>query len=135
MLKVTVAVLAMALAATANAAGWRSLRIDGSSEASFEKSVATFRQTLSPARRYVFDMALLDIQRDPAAGDYRRLLHGMGYKEVVKVTDPTGETADKRYEAALRGSKRPYTGPAFTPSPGFQQSKPPNENGVRGALP
>ena len=34
MLKLTVAVLAVALAGTASAAGWRSLRVDGSSEAS-----------------------------------------------------------------------------------------------------
>jgi len=39
MLKFTVAVLAAALAGTASAAGWRDLRIDASSETSFDQSV------------------------------------------------------------------------------------------------
>ena len=51
MLKLTVAMLALALAGTANAAGWRSLRIDASSEASFAKSVEEFRDKLTPSRR------------------------------------------------------------------------------------
>ena len=44
MLKLTVAVLAVALAGTASAAGWRSLRIDGSSDASFTTSLAAFQR-------------------------------------------------------------------------------------------
>ena len=43
MLKLTVAVLAVALAGTASAAGWRSLRVDASSEAAFEQSLAVFK--------------------------------------------------------------------------------------------
>ena len=61
MQKLTVAVLAVTLAGTASAADWRSLRIDGSGEAAFAKSVAVFQEELSPAHRYVFESALQDI--------------------------------------------------------------------------
>ena len=42
MLKLTVAVLATVLAGTAGAAGWRGLRVDGSSEA-FTQAIAAFK--------------------------------------------------------------------------------------------
>lgn len=111
MLKLTVAVLAVGLAGTASAAGWRSLRVDGSSEASFAESVAAFQQKLSPARRLVFDLALQDIwiqgtkgaeadQREYTATEYFRQLDGLGYQEVVTFTDQTGDTAQMRYRAA-----------------------------------
>src|SRR5262245_58561961 len=60
MLKLPVAVVAVALAGTA-AAGWRDLRVDGGSEEAFAQSMATFKQELSPARQYVFGEALKDI--------------------------------------------------------------------------
>ena len=120
MLKLTVAVLAVALAGTASAGGWRSLRVDGSSQAGFAKSVEEFREALSPGRRYTFDRALQDIlvqgtksaaaeQRKYTATEYFRQLDGLGYEEVVTFTDPTGETA-RRYRAAynphLNGDRR-----------------------------
>ncbi len=90
MLKLTIAVLAIALAGSASAAGWRSLRIDASSEASFSESVAAFQEKLSPVRRYVFASALQDIwtlgtknadaeQREYTESDYLRQLDGLGY--------------------------------------------------------
>ena len=110
MLKLTVTVLAVALAGTASAAGWRSLRIDASSEAAFEQSLAEFEDKLSPGRRYVFGEALKDIwvagtqaaqaeQRAYTEADYYRQVHDLGYDEVVRFVDPTGETA-RRYRAA-----------------------------------
>ena len=54
MLKLAVAVLTLALAGVASAAGWSSLRIDASSEAAFQQSLAVFQEKLSPARRQVF---------------------------------------------------------------------------------
>lgn len=59
--KLTVAVLAVVLAGTASAAGWRSLRVDGSSEDAFAQSLAAFKEKLSPERRHVFGEALKDI--------------------------------------------------------------------------
>jgi hypothetical protein len=113
MLKLTLAVLAVALAGTASAAGWRSLRVDASSEAAFEQSLAVFKEKLSPARRQVFGEALKDIwvkgsqeaaaeQREYTIADYYRQIGGLGYKQVVNFTDPSGDTAQARLRQASR---------------------------------
>ncbi len=110
MLKLTVAVVAMALVGTASA-GWRSMRVDGSSEASFNASVAAIRAELPGARKYVFESALQDIwvlgvrsadaeQREYTKDDYLRQVDGRGYKEIVTLTDPSGDTARARFGAA-----------------------------------
>ena len=111
MLKLTVAVLSIALAGTASA-GWRSIRLEASDEASFTKSVAMFAEKLSPARRVVFEAALQDIwlkgtldaeaaQREYTASDYFQQLDGLAYRDVVNLVDPTGDTARARYRAAI----------------------------------
>jgi hypothetical protein len=140
MLRLTVAVLAIALAGTASAAGWRKLRIDASSEANFQKSVALFQDKLSPSRRVAFDRSLQDIwihgsrlaeeqQREYTEADYLRQLDGLGYQEVVTLTDSTGETGG-RYRASYY-STRPSGGAqnaqAFE-SP-WPQRDPPKVNG------
>jgi hypothetical protein len=110
MLKLTIAVLATALAGTATA-GWRDLRVDGTSEAAFAQSLEVFKEKLSPARRQVFGEALKDIwlegttaaeaeQREYTASDYYGQVDGLGYDEVVNYTDPTGHTAKMRYRNA-----------------------------------
>jgi hypothetical protein len=112
-LKLTVTVVAIALAGPASAAGWRALRIDASSEPAFEESLAEFKEELKLARRYVFGEALKDIwikghqdaeaaQREYTAADYYRQLHGLSYEQVVRFTDPSGDTAKDRYRQALR---------------------------------
>ena len=139
MLKLTVAVLAIALAGSASAAGWRSLRVDGASEAAFSESVVAFQEKLSPVRRYVFASALHDIwalgtknaeaeQREYTESDYLRQLDGLGYDEVVTLTDPTGDTAKRRYKqgrdvvyAALRNTP---SGPANPSGPPCQARLP-----------
>jgi hypothetical protein len=111
MLKQTVAVLAIALAGTAGAAGWKDLRVDASSDEAFAKSLQTFYDELSPERRHVFSQALTDIwlkgtqdgqanQREYTVADYHAQLDGLSYEEVVTLTDPTGETAKQRYQDA-----------------------------------
>lgn len=111
MLKVTVAVLAVVLAGGASAAGWRDLRVDGSSEEAFAKSLEVFKDKLSPARRYVFGEALKDIwlqgdkaaqaeQREYTDAEYYARVHGLSYEDIVTLTDPTGDTAKDRYRAA-----------------------------------
>jgi hypothetical protein len=113
MLRLTVAVLAVALASTASAGGWRNLRIDGSSEAGFAESVEAFKEKLPMTRRYAFAHALQDIweqgvkdaeaaEREYTASEYFRQIDGLGYDEVVTLLDPTGEKAKARYREASR---------------------------------
>jgi hypothetical protein len=112
MLKLTIAVLAIALAGSASAARWRSLTIDGSSEANFETSLAQFEARLSPARHQVFLLALKDVweqgaknaaaeQSEYTRNDYLLHLDGLAYKHVVTLTDPTGDTAKLRLRTAI----------------------------------
>ena len=112
MLKLTVVVFAVAFASTASA-GWRYLKIDGSSEAALQQSLEAFNQELSLERHQVFTAALMDIwlqgsadaksaQREYTVSDYRAQLHGLSYDGVVTFIDPTGETAKQRYEQTKR---------------------------------
>jgi len=125
MLKLTVAVLAVALAGTASADRWRDLRVDGSSEAAFAASLAVFNEKLSPARQYVFGNALKDIwlqstekakaeQREYTVSDYYRQVDGLGYEEVVTFTDPTGATAKARLKEGLSQNSGTVGQPAYT---------------------
>jgi hypothetical protein len=129
MLELTVAVLAIALAGTASAAGWRSLRIDASSEANFSKSVEVFKDKLTPSRRHAFERALQDIlregtqaasaEREYTRDNYLRQLDGLTYNEVVRIPDPTGERA-QRYRAEYydaRAGPRRSTATSPWPTP------------------
>jgi len=133
MLRLTVAVLAFALAGTASAAGWRKLQIDASSEAAFNQSVATFQKKLSPSRRAAFAGSLRDIraegtrrataeQRAYTRAEYLQQLHGLGYEEVVTLVDPTGKRAGQ-YRAAYYQSRTPPNNTTASPWP--QSSGPP----------
>ena len=74
---------------------------------------------------------IADADRFIAAG---RQLDGLRYKEVVRLVDPTGETARKQYQARApnRGRAASYQGPAFTAPPIFQQRPPAKDLGQRG---
>jgi hypothetical protein len=113
MVRLTVAVLAITLVGAAGAADWKDLRVDGSSEEAFKKSLDAFSEELSPERRHVFGEALMDIwlkgTRDAEANrseytvaDYHRQLDGLSYEEVVTLTDPTGDTAKRHQQDAKR---------------------------------
>jgi hypothetical protein len=125
MLKLTVAVLAIALAGAATAAGWRSLRVDASSEATFAESLVAFEKKLSPSRRYALTLALQEIwiqgtrkanaeQRTYTTTEFLRQLDGLSYREVVRIPDATGE-AEGRYRAQYYAGYRLENG---TPRPG-----------------
>ena len=128
MMNLTVAVLALVLAGTASAAGWRDLRVDGSSEEAFAKSLETFKDKLSPARRYVFGEALKDIwiqgekaaaaeQREYTTENYYNQLDGLSYEEIVTFTDPTGDIAKERYRSAALSARRAH--PPAPQGPGY----------------
>jgi hypothetical protein len=129
MLKLIVAVLALTLAGTASAAKWRDLRVDGSSEAAFAASLAEFKDKLPSARGYAFGQALKDIwvqgvkaaeaqQREFTVADYYRTVDGLGYEQIVTLTDPTGATAKSRYVEGVRMVRAPMRGITAAPSTG-----------------
>jgi len=108
-------VLAVVLASSATAAGWRDLRVDASSEEAFTKSLEAFKEKLSSPRVSVFGEALKDIwiqganaaeaeQREYTADEFYERIDGLSYEEVITLADPTGATARQRYQVALRGS-------------------------------
>ena len=138
MLRVTFAVLAVLLAGSASAAGWRSLRIDASSEETFAQSMTAFKDELSPAREYVFGEALKDIwtqrataaeaeQREYTADEYYNLLDGLRYEEVVNYTDPSGDTAKRRYRNAAQSAHRANP-PVTIPEVQYRPYQPPQSN-------
>jgi len=142
MLRITVAVLALALAGTASAAGWRKLQIDASSEASFIESVVTLQEKLTPSRRVAFERSLRDIwreraeraaaeQREYTDTEYLQELHGLGYEQVVTLVDPSGDRA-KHYRAQYyyaRGSGGSAAAGSAA-SPWYTPPPPPVQNGI-----
>lgn len=125
MLRTTVFVLAVVLASSATASGWRDLRVDASSEEAFAKSLDAFKKKLSSSpRAYVFGEALKDIwiqgakaagaeQHDYNADEYYKLVDGLSYQEVVTLADPTGATARQRYQVALRAAQKLVRAPEW----------------------
>lgn len=116
MLKLAVAVVAVAVAGAASALGWRSLRVDATGEAAFAESVALFEEKLSPSRRYAFALALQDIRlqgtkeanaegRTYTATEFLRQVDGLTYEEVVHLADSTGK-AENRYRAQYYAGQR-----------------------------
>jgi hypothetical protein len=145
MLKLAWSLLAVALAGTASAAGWRSLRIDASSETAFEQSLAEFAKELSAPRLYAFQEALKDVwsagieaaaaeQRDYSAASYFREIDGLTYREVIELLDPSGDVAKDRRRAAVMGSSRPPEGPTVNwgarPAGGWGRSGPASSPGL-----
>ena len=117
MLKLTVAVVALALAGTVSADAEPSLRVDASSGAAFKRSLAAFKDELSPEQRWAFGEALKDIwiagrQADDTErgryrkADYYRQIDGLSYEEVVALT--TGEAAKLRLQAAAAPRRAVY---------------------------
>ena len=128
MLKLTLTMLAIALAGTASA-GWRSLRVEAADLATFEESVAGFEEELSSARHYVFMLALQDIwaqgleraraeQREYTEAEYFRQVDGLTYDDIVTLADPTGEVTRDRYRTGVANTvanRGPGVAPGVTP--------------------
>jgi hypothetical protein len=105
MLKRSIVLVAVALAAAPGAEESSSLRIDASSGRAFERSLVAFRDELSPEHRQALGNALVDIwiagtqAADAERGKYRkrdyyRQIDGLSYEEAVAFT--TGESAKLR---------------------------------------
>lgn len=103
MLKLTIAIVAIALAGSASAQGWR---LDAGSHRAFKRSLEAAKDELSPENVELLAGALKHIwaegtkaaevqQRRYSDKDYFRQLDGLSFEEVVHFTDAT-------YEAALQ---------------------------------
>lgn len=103
MLKLTVAVLAIAFIGSASAEEWR---LDAGSHRAFKRSLEAAKDELSPENVQMLGGALKHIwnegtkaaeaqQRSYSDKDYFRQLDGLSFEEVVHFTDAT-------YEAALK---------------------------------
>ena len=151
MLKLTIAVLAVTLAGTASAAGWRSMRLDASSEATLNESVAALRDELPRVSRQVLEQSLKDIwaqgtqaaaagEREYTIDDYLREVDGLKYKDVVRFTDPSGDRARRYFDQAYANLyRRTATPPTSAPQTtaglgGFMPADQPREAGQSGIL-
>jgi hypothetical protein len=103
MLRLTIAVLAVALVGSASAEEWR---LDAGSHKAFKRSLEAAKVELSPENIQMLGGALKHIwdegtkaaeaeQRRYSDADYFRQLDGLSFEEVVHFTDAT-------YEAALK---------------------------------
>jgi hypothetical protein len=127
MSKLTIALSAVVLAGCASTSGWRALHIDGSSQASFEASVASIQQALPASRREYFDVALADVwikgtlnadAADYTADDYFRQLDGLQYDGVVALAP---DATQLLYRSASARAQRLTSEPASAPSAGFRE--------------
>jgi hypothetical protein len=127
MLKLTVAVLAIAFIGSASAEEWR---LDAGSHRAFKRSLEAAKDELSPENVQMLGGALKHIwnestkaaeaqQRSYSDKDYFRQLDGLSYEQLVHFTDAT-------YEAALKYNSRsdavvvfeaPVNGRASVPVP------------------
>ncbi|HEY3518320.1 MAG TPA: hypothetical protein VGL98_14825 [Gammaproteobacteria bacterium] len=138
MLKITVAVLAIALVGSVSAEGWR---LDAGSHRAFKRSLEVAKDELSPENVQMLGGALKHIwnegtkaaeaeQRSYSDKDYFRQIDGLSYEQLVHFTDAT-------YEAALKYNSPPDDAVAFeapvngrTPGPVPPQRYRHNETGT-----
>ena len=127
MLKLTVAVLAIALVGSASAEGWR---LGAGSHRAFKRSLEAAKDELSPANIQMLGGALKHIwdegtkaaeaeQRRYSDKDYFRQLDGLSYEQLVHFTDATYEAALKYNSAsdAAVAFEAPANGRASGPVP------------------
>ena len=95
-----------------------------------------FMAELPPARRYVFERALQDLwiqgsdeaaaeRREYTAMEYFRLLDGLRYKDIVKLSDPSGVRTRQRYADAVSARRGPRVPPELMPPQQGWQEPPP----------
>jgi hypothetical protein len=97
MSKLAILVATFALTACASTSEWRTLTMDGSSEAAFEESISLLDQELPKTRNRMFALALVDIVRTGAeeAGE----TDGSAGSSAFSAQDRPAFTADARGRA------------------------------------
>lgn len=152
MRQLTIFIAATVLAGCAGTSEWRTLRIDGSSEASLHESLNRLDQELPRAyHRRMLEIALVDIWSTNAqlAGEtddgedaaytkenFRAELHGLTYESVVALANRTGRSVSSLYY-----SQRPIAQPESRygalpgPAPAFHDNGSPNHGTWRTGWP
>lgn len=117
MTKPALLLFAALLTGCASTSGWRALSIDGSTQATFEESVASLQQALPQSRRQRLNFALADIwvagTIDSAldgSGEYEpeeyfAQLDGLGYRDVIDLATARGSFLSER-SASTRGARK-----------------------------
>jgi hypothetical protein len=90
----TVLMLVCGASASANASGWRDLRIDASSDARFNDSIQQMRDELPYHRAVLFVLVLQDLKARFAPAEYRHQLNGLAYNEIIRLG--SAAVADRR---------------------------------------
>lgn len=85
---VSLAVSILLAAASANASGWRDLRIDASSDSRFTDSIQQMRDDLPYHRALLFVIVLKDLKTHLAPAEYRQRLDGLTYKQIAHLASP-----------------------------------------------
>lgn len=117
----------IALCGCASAGEWRTLRIDGSSQSSIDRTVSLIQQELPENRRERFDMVLadlwitatLDAEAEGAEyleEDYFVLLDGRGYLDVLELAGP--ESTPRYWAVVQAAGRRGVAGANNQPWPG-----------------
>ena len=121
MLKLAVAVFAVALAGSASAAGWRSLRVDGKQRNGLcgiggrvqRNCALTSLRVRAGAAGHLAEGPCGRSSRDTRIHGQRLLgTGGLGYKQVVTLLDPTGDTEQLRRKEAYARLPNRYAGNA-----------------------
>jgi hypothetical protein len=123
---VSFAALMTLSAASAVARGWRDLRIDASSDASFTESVQQMRDELPYARAVMFVLVLQDLKAHSTAAECRQRLDGLGYKAIVRLGSPAVWDRYRAYYAMLHRAGGPDASGGFSAgtSGGFTSNVP-----------
>ena len=81
-------VLMLVCGASANARGWRELRIDASNDSQFNDSIQQMRDELPYHHALLFVLTLKDLKARLAPAEYRQQLDGLSYKQIVRLASP-----------------------------------------------
>jgi len=128
--KLALSVVVMALAGCASTHGSRVLRLDGTSQANFEESVAALHESLGPNQRLRFQIALQQVSSTAARGGQTDAvtlaqLDGLAYDEIIGLAGPE---AKQRYLDTF-GTRRNYSGFGASMFGGFTAEMNPNPFG------
>ena len=85
---VSLTVLMLVCGATANARGWRDLRVDASSDSRLAESVQQMRDELPYHHALIFVLTLKDLKARLSPAEYRQQLDGLTYKQIARLGSP-----------------------------------------------